>query len=147
MKGSTFIFSEALCNAYELEQHVANMPRILVDDTILNSLGEKEIALLCKESNPDRELLRDDDGLYYLNIYTSMVNNDALAAILQGVASIIRSNIEKHYPINIRRKYIWFANYHNAFVNHVIKSNARASIPCFEEIKGKQYEMLIEIPK
>jgi len=146
LEGSTFIFSEALCDAYGLEQGIANMPRILIDKSILSMLRKSEIDLLCKENRPDRELIRDSDGFHYLNIYTSIVNNTALASILRETASIVKSNLKKQYPPDIIRKYVWFANYHNKFVLHVIRSNAPASIPCFNEIKGMQQEMLIEIP-
>jgi len=138
LKGSTFIFSEALCEAHVLERDIANVPRILIDKSILGTLQKSEIDLLCKESRPDRELIRDSDGFHYLNIYTSMVNNTALTDILREVAAIVRSNLERQHIPAIIGKYIWFANYHNAFIQHVIKSNAPASIPSFNEIKDKQ---------
>lgn len=147
LEGSTFIFSEALCSAHELAESIANVPRILVDKSTLSTLREKDIELLCKESRPDRELIRDNDGFYYLNIYTSIVGNTALASILREVASIVSVNLRKQSASGIVGKYIWFANYHNAFIRHVITSNASASIPCFAEISDSQNEMLIEIPK
>lgn len=147
LEGSTFIFSEALCNAHRLEKNIANMPRIIIDKSILSALGKPELELLCKESRPDRELIRDNDGFHYLNIYSSMVGNTALASILREVASMVRLNLEMQYPPDIIGKYIWFANYHNAFVDYVVKSNAHPmSIPCFTEIKDKQSEIIIEIP-
>ena len=146
LKDGTFIFSEALCKAHSLEQGIANVPRILIDKSILSTLQKSEINLLCKKERPDRELIRDSDGFHYLNIYTSMVDDTALANILREVASIVQLHLEKQYPPDIIGKYIWFANYHNAFVHHVIKSNALASIPCFNEIKNKQQEILIKIP-
>lgn len=146
LKDGTFIFSEALCKAHGLEQDIANAPRVLIDKSILSTLRKSEIDLLCKESRPDRELIRDSDGFHYLNIYTSMVSNTSLTDILRDVASIVRSNLEKQYPTAIIGKYIWYANYHNTFIRHVIKSNASASIPCFDEIKGKEQEVLIKIP-
>jgi hypothetical protein len=146
LKGSTFIFSEALCEAHGLERDIANVPRILIDKSILNTLQKSEIDLLCKENRPDRELIRDSDGFFYLNIYASVVNNTALISILRETASIVRSNLGKQCLPAIVGKYIWFANYHNAFIRHVIKSNASASIPCFNEIKDKEQEVLIKIP-
>ncbi len=147
LEGSTFIFSEALCDAHKLEHGIANTPRILVDKSVLSSLRKSDIELLCKENRPDRELIRDNDGFHYLNIYSSMVGNTDLASILREVASMVRLNLEMQYPPDIIGKYIWFANYHNAFVDYVVKSNAHPmSIPCFEEIKEKQSEMIIKIP-
>lgn len=142
LEGGTFIFSKALYEAYYLERNIAHVPRILVDKSVLEGV---DISLLCKESRPDRELLRDDDGFYHLNIYGSMFDDTALAPILQEVASIVRANIEQgNAQPNHRQKYVWFANYHNAVIRDIIES--KAAIPSFEEIKAKRQEMLIEIP-
>lgn len=146
LKSSDFIFSEALCNAHALEKNIAKTPRVLIDKSILSTLKQDEIDLLCARNRPDRELMRDNDGFYYLNVYASMVSNTALADILREVASTIRSHLEKQYSSDIIGKYIWYANYHDTFIHHVIASNAPASIPSFNEIKNNQQEMLIGIP-
>ncbi|MFH1422959.1 MAG: hypothetical protein ABIH42_09650 [Planctomycetota bacterium] len=146
LEGSTFIFSEGLCGAHRLEKNIANMPRIIIDKSALGALEKSELGLLCREDWPGRELLRDRDGFHYLNIYTSMVDNTALADILREVVSIISLNLEKPFTPDIIGKYVWFANYHNAFIRHIIESNAPASIPCFAEIKEKRNEMVIKIP-
>lgn len=147
LKGSNFIFSEALCKAHKIEQDISSVPRVIIDNSVLASLSSKEVELLSKESNPDRELIQDNDGLYYVNIYSSMVNHDSFAAILREIASIMQSKLKGDLNCKVLRKYVWFANYHNSFVAHVIESNAKKSIPCFGEIKDKKDEMIIAIPK
>ncbi|MDD5269936.1 MAG: hypothetical protein PHE80_01965 [Candidatus Omnitrophica bacterium] len=147
LEGSTFIFSEALCDAHRLERDIASVPRILVDKSILSTLGEKEIALLSRENRPDRELARDNDGIYYLNIYAPMAGHTALFSILGHVASIVADNLKRQSIPGIVRKYVWFANFHNRFIDNLLKSNAHpSSVPCLEEIKSKQKNVLIVIP-
>ncbi len=142
LDSGTFIFSKALCEAHKLEKNIASVPRILVDKSVLEDL---DFSLLCKESRPDRELLRDSDGFYCLNLYSSMFADIALAPILREVAGIVKKGIENKKDIEILRKYIWFANYHNELVQGIIKSEA--AIPSLKEIKEDRASMLIEIPK
>jgi hypothetical protein len=147
LKGSNFIFSEALCKAHQIERDISSVPRVIVDSSVLSSLKDKDIELLSKNNKPGRELMQDNDGLYYLNIYSSMVNHNSLAAILRAIVSIMQPKLRGDLNAKVLRKYVWFANYHNSFVAHVIESNAKESIPCFCEIKEKEDKMFIAIPK
>jgi len=141
LDNATFVFSKALCEAHKLEKNIASVPRILIDKSVLEGF---DFSLLCKESRPDRELLRDNDGLYHLNLYSSMFNDTALAPILREVAGIVKKAIENTKDIVILRKYVWFANYHNNLVRGIIDSEA--AIPSFEKIKNDQGAMLVKIP-
>ena len=142
LEGSCFIFSRAFCEAAELEKNTASMPRIVFDKSVLEGMDIS--ILLFKKHRPDGALLRDKDGLYYLNIYASIFSHIALASILREVASILKKNIENVKTSKVLCKHIWFANYHNDLVHGIIESGA--AVPSFKEIKENQVSMLIEIP-
>ena len=143
LEGSSFIFSRAFCDAADLEKRTANMPRILFDKSVLEGMDIS--MLLFRKHRPDGALLRDNDGLYYLNIYASVFSHTALAPILREVASILKRNLESVKTPEVLRKHIWFANYHNDLVRGIIDSEA--AIPSLNEIKENQASMLVEIPK
>ena len=142
-KNGTFIFSKALCEAYRFEKEFAGVPRILLDKSILE---EVDLNFFCRKDRPDRELLQDSDGFYYLNIYSSMINHSALIHILRETTSFIKSSISINKDKSILRKYIWFANYHNKIINDIVDSNASASILCMDEIKKEKEGLLIQVP-
>jgi hypothetical protein len=142
LPGNMFIFSKGLIDAYRLEKSIADVPRIVIDKSVLDGANT---SLLCKPGRPDRELLLDNDGLYYLNIYSSVFTDTALTPILQSVASIVKKNIADNVTKpEILRKYIWFANQHNNFVKETIQSNA--AIPSFDDLKKYEREAFIEVP-
>lgn len=139
---SNFIFSKAFCEAAKIEKEVAVVPRVIIDKSVLEEL---DFSLLTRKSHPDREILRDNDGFYYLNLYCSMFTDMALASILREVVGIIKKGIENNKGNKkILAKYIWYANFHNNFVKEIIESNA--AIPCFQEIKDNESAMLVEMP-
>ena len=142
LEGSSFIFSKAFIEAANLEKNTANMPRILVDKSVLENMDVS--ILLFKKHRPDGALLRDKDGLYHLNIYASVFSHTALASILREVAVLIKRGLETINAPRVVCKYIWFANYHNDLVRGIIDSEA--AIPSLKEIKENQASMLIEIP-
>ncbi|MCK5592361.1 MAG: hypothetical protein KAI72_10440 [Candidatus Pacebacteria bacterium] len=138
-----FIFSKALCEAYKIEKEVAVVSRVIIDKSVLEEL---DFSLLNRKSYPDREILRDNDGFYYLNLYCSTFTHTALGSILREMSGVITKGIENNTSNKkILSKYIWFANFHNNFVREVIESNA--AIPSFQEIKDAESAMLVEIPK
>ena len=141
LESSTFVFSRGLCDAHELAENIADVPRILVDKSVLAGL---DISVLIMEERPDRELLRDTDGLYFLNIYSSVFCDTALAPILREIASVVGKSMADIKELKITQKYIWFANYHNGVVQQII--DLSPSIPSFDEIQRNQTSMLIEIP-
>lgn len=117
LEKNSFIFSEALVEAYTLAEEMADVPRVLIDKSVLNCMVPTRISGI----RPDREILCDVDGLHYLNIYASIFTDAALIPILQGISAVINSNSEKdkNNP-KILRKYHWFANFHNKIVNEII---------------------------
>ena len=143
LEGSSFIFSKAFIEAADLEKNTANMPRILVDKSVLEGMDIS--ILLFKKHRPDGALLRDRDGLHHLNIYASVFSHTALASILREVAAIVKRGIETFKDPQVLRKHIWFANYHNDLVRGIMESEA--AIPSLKEIKDNQTSMLIEVPQ
>ena len=142
LEGSSFIFSKAFIDAANLEKNTANMPRILVDKSVLEGMDVS--ILLFKKHRPDGALLRDKDGLHHLNIYASVFSHTALASILREVAAMVKRGIDTVKDPQVLRKHIWFANYHNDLVIGLMESGA--AIPSLNAIKDNQSLMLIEIP-
>ncbi len=117
LKKNAFIFSEALVDAHNLAENVADVPRVLIDKSVMAYMYPIRIT----STRPDREILYDVDGLPYLNIYSSIFTDEALIPILQGISVVIKSNLEKNKDkLEILRKYHWFANFHNKIVNEII---------------------------
>ena len=144
LEGSSFIFSKTFCDAVNLEKNIADVPRILFDRSALEEIDDISI-LLFKKHRPDGVLLRDKDGLYHLNIYASIFSHEALVSILKDIVIILEKNIKNNKSLNILRKYIWFANYHNDLVQGIIES--KSAFSDFKEIKDNQPSILIKIPK
>jgi len=117
LRKNNFIFSEALVNAYKLAEEMADVPRVLIDKSVLSYMIPTRISGI----RPDREILCDVDGLHYLNIYSSIFTDEALIPILRGISAVINHNSEKNQnDPKILRKYRWFANFHNKIVNEII---------------------------
>ncbi len=141
LEKNAFIFSEALVEAYTLAEEMADVPRVLIDKSVLNYMLPTRITGI----RPDREILYDVDGLPYLNIYASIFTNEALIPILQAIASVINSNSEKHQNNpKILRKYHWLANFHNKIANEIIVVYRKK--PIFESHTQKLEAVIIDIP-
>lgn len=143
LENGNFIFSRGLIKAYEIAEKIADVPRIIVDSSAFE--GVDASALLIKKYNPYSALLRDNDGLYILNIYASIVTDRNLAsAIFHNVADILNDKIKQHKEnLHILRKYAWFGNYHNEIVNYLITEDGRQYI----ELKEKKESLLITLPQ
>jgi hypothetical protein len=141
LSSSTFIFSKGLIEAYNLSEQIADVPRVLIDKTVLEIIN---IDTLANNRRPDRELLFDSDGLYYLNYYGYFFSNPDLSKILRNIATLIKEKIVKHNNnLRILRKYIWFSNYHNAYVKTILDSKAYVSCICLREIENDLSSILI----
>lgn len=143
LEGNAFIFSEALVDAHRLTKNSGNLPRVLIDQSALEGVS---LTLLTEKDRPDREILQDETGLRYLNIYSSVFTDAALAPIIRGVASVANQQIKKHQnDPKILGKYIWFANHHNNLVKEIIES--KATIPGLPDLINYQAEAFIQIPE
>jgi len=110
------LFSKALVQANKLEKN-ASVPRILVDDNLC------EYILGINDSPILREMIqRDDDGLYFLDIYSvfKRLPPTVIKGFLEDVVDILRFQIKKNRNNpKILMKYAWFVNRHNFYVNQL----------------------------
>ncbi len=93
-----------LIRAYELENKIAVFPRIVIDSEIINEFNEKH-----KSHGLESVVLRDFDGIYYLNILSFEDDQE----MRQDYINFIRSTCEKADSRNdkIRQKVDWMLNY------------------------------------
>lgn len=144
LDGGNFIFSRGLIKAYEIAENIADVPRIIVDSSVFEGVDVDTLSL--KKHKPDSALLRDDDGLYSLNIYASLATDYNLApVILRNVVGILNDKIKQYREnLHILRKYVWFANYHNKIVNCLM---AEDGWRYYIELKEKKESLLITLPE
>ncbi|MDD5004993.1 MAG: hypothetical protein PHS93_00635 [Candidatus Omnitrophica bacterium] len=145
LKGNNFIFSKALSDAYEAAEKIADTPRILIHENIFSEFKPEELC----SSQPISTLIRDEDGILYLNVYGPMVLrlNLEIATFVKA-KGIIEDAISKYKDDVIkRRKWIWFANYHNRIICRIIKhSNNIQLYPEYKEFKEKENLVTVRIP-
>jgi hypothetical protein len=130
---SNFIFSEGLCSAHDLGEEIADVPRIILDDSVLKLFSAKKLSV--------NYALQDRDGLYYLNIYQRLLYSNSardVARILRGFFGLLKKALDKHefrkkrndHKIKeyrrIRRKCAWFANYHDEMIDQIIQRKHNA---------------------
>ncbi|MBF0522221.1 MAG: hypothetical protein HQL24_04095 [Candidatus Omnitrophica bacterium] len=145
LDGGNFIFSRGLIKAYEMAENIADVPRIIVDSSAFEGIDVDTLCL--KKHRPDSSLLRDEDGLYSLNIYASVATDYYLApTILRNVVDILNNKVREHKEnLHVLRKYAWFANYHNKIVNCLMAEDGWQRY--YMELKEKKESLLIVLPQ
>lgn len=121
------LFGDAVARAVELESRHAIYPRILIDHQLIAQYEQDERLWQDRERDlyEDR-LLRnfvalDADGSFYLD-YLRAAGPGEFDAGVQGQFDFLRLHRTlteaglSHAREDVRRKYVWLANYHNAFV-------------------------------
>jgi len=101
----TIVWGSALLRAYELEDTIANYPRIVIDTSVLSVLHHHE--------NPSDYILTDFDGIFYLNYMHTW----------HFAGQFVKSGFEKmkeearkpdgSYSDKIFQKLVWHMNYIN----------------------------------
>ena len=114
----TFVFGEALVNAYEVETSRAIYPRIIIDKSVFDNSHIKATKIIPQHDELKKMLKRDIDGQWYispfgafqpiysLNDYNDFLN-DAQKYILEAYQI---SKQEKH-----KQKYYWLITKFNEF--------------------------------
>lgn len=109
-----FVFSEALVKAYELENKVANVARILVDDSFWDYLVSLPFDYL------DTFFYRDEDGKRCLDLYGRWqdykVSGRMLEDIRDGITAHIRAQADNPAALS---RLLYFADYHNRRISEV----------------------------
>lgn len=121
------LFGPGIVRAVELEEQQAIYPRILIDTRLIESY-ETDERLWQDGQRDDYEdqilkqfIARDADGSFYLD-YLSAAGPGEFDAGLHGQFEFLKCHRDlansglMHEATGVRRKYVWLARYHNAFV-------------------------------
>ena len=96
------VWGKALLTAYELEDKVANYPRVIIDEDVVNEISSVQDL---------QEYLRlDFDGLYYLNYLADC--HFCGRMLMQGF-EIMKKEVGYTYNERLKQKFLW----HMKFVN------------------------------
>ena len=123
LAGNHFIFSKALCDAHTNAESIADTPRILVHNSVLQAINDVAV-LFCRNANPQNSLLIDSDGLYYLNVYKCFLDNPKAAfstsrCLAEILKQCLKNNNDPPYYRH-RRKWNWFIKYHNDMMSKMV---------------------------
>lgn len=110
------IFGPALINAYEKERTIAKYPRVIIDDVIVSDLLDLETKSKLPQNCSDF-ILRDFDGIYYIDIFNSIRENvDNFWEYMQIIKSICNILLDMMENPLIKEKYTWLKD---KFVKHI----------------------------
>lgn len=106
----TFTFSAGLIDAYEVESKSARYPRVVIAPDVID--------LIYPNGNPSVEIVKEDDGLYFID-YIGVTKNKRTRLLKGAIRNIVNSLKSSGTP-SIREKGIWLANYSDAILgtNH-----------------------------
>ncbi|MFZ4414166.1 MAG: hypothetical protein ACOYOV_13875 [Bacteroidales bacterium] len=125
-----FIFGPGMNIAYELESEVANYPRVILDNTIIEKA--KECPFKYGNSRSEEESIMgivsiDTDNMYYIDYInkaqqTLNYPDFDIPQYIERIKSIILEN-QKSKSISIKNKTDWLINKYNNFVESTIEKD------------------------
>lgn len=101
-----FTMGKGIISAYNLESHIANYPRVIIDNDIIASLNLDEF----KMPYGIEEIYTDFDGEKYIN-YLSYFNKDSLRRICEELHSYYLEMNNQESNLKVKQKYSWVINY------------------------------------
>lgn len=102
----TFTFSAGLIDAYTVESTTARFPRVVISPDVID--------LVYPDKNTPLELLREDDGLYFID-YLGITKTQRSKS-LSKTLGIVVANLSRSTQSSVREKGIWLANYSDALL-------------------------------
>jgi hypothetical protein len=127
-KSYNVLFGPALISAYDLEQHAARVPRIVVDPALLKEFKDNPLLRL-RHYEHDAEyvskfLRKDADGFDFVDYLGGLVHEvesaDYLDFMRRHKSLVEERLLEFKSNGAILAKYTWMKNYHNEIVNERI---------------------------
>ncbi|MDP3028487.1 MAG: hypothetical protein Q8O04_03155 [Deltaproteobacteria bacterium] len=115
------VYGPALLEAYDLERIVARHPRVILSNEIQQYVSDQKYARSKDSLFPlgSPYLLQDSDGNTYLNYLEHILIGAGSDYVQWGNVDTHRVLIEErltiHYNEPEYEKYLWLAQYHNAF--------------------------------
>ena len=120
-ESENLIFSKALIDAYEIESKKAIYPRIIIDEQIVNIIGNSDKNTFLRSL-----ILKDYDNQLFLDYLFSYWNqgdcSEGVQRILKVQRNLILTSRSKHKnePV-ILQKLAWLSLYHNQTVKNIQK--------------------------
>jgi len=120
------VFGPALVTSYQLGEHVAMFPRIVIDPIIMNSIKLPETDLL------DVFIARGEDGAYFLDYLYVCFMHPTIVLGIATPANLLAAHKERAERKLIelsekgdrtKQKGLWLALYHNSVVNRLIRKH------------------------
>lgn len=98
----TMVWGDALVKAYSLEDKIANYPRVIIDDIVVNEI--------VKNQNLSDYVRQDFDGLYYLNY---LCDCHFCGKMLMNGFEQMKAEVKHSYSEKMKQKFYWHMNYIN----------------------------------
>lgn len=102
------VVGPAVLEAYTLEQKAAIFPRIVLADAVA-----EELRAIASQTNPTATLRRGQDGVYFLDILSTLALSEDGEADLRLAGSLIRDRLDQSRPLDIEAKWRWLAAQYN----------------------------------
>ena len=112
-RGGTVV-GPAVLTAYSMEQKAAVYPRIVLEDDVAGSLLKID-----KGSNATATVRRGEDGLYYLDVLTTLGLRDDGEAVLRQARKLIEDHLKERRSLDIHAKWRWLAAQYNRALKSV----------------------------
>lgn len=108
------VVGPAVLAAYSIELKAAVYPRIVIEDAVA-----RDLLAIADEPNATATIRRGEDGLYFVDILTTLGLRDDGEAILRQARKLIVKRLEKRRSLDIDAKWRWLAAQHNRAVRLV----------------------------
>lgn len=138
---SSYVDGPALIRAVELEEKVAQVPRVLIADQAATEIRQHWSGHA--EPWPYRLAVVDADGSMFVNYLHASgpfvgapagSNVNPLAGRVDLHRSVVVHQLALPVPQKVRRKWEWVARYHNWFVGEFLPDRPDLRVPRFREL-------------
>lgn len=124
------LFGPGFVRAYEMESVFANYPRIVIDPSLIQLLGNDSLLFSNHNSVDDelnaikKNITKGSDGLYFVDYLRSFQSEvDSLEDIPLFLSNhkqiIIENSSETDNLTSVSAKYLWMSTYHNEVVDEL----------------------------
>ncbi|MFL6235979.1 MAG: hypothetical protein ACJ76N_22800 [Thermoanaerobaculia bacterium] len=112
-RGGTVV-GPAVLTAYFMEQKAAVYPRIVLQDEVAESLLK-----IAKGPNATATVRRGEDGLYFLDVLTTLGLREDGEAMLRQARKLIVEHLEDRRSLDLHAKWRWLAAQYNRALRSV----------------------------
>lgn len=114
-----YIFGPGYMDAYKAESEIGGPPRIMLDPSVVNAIGEHGVLAFGGKEKSASELLRQDssDGIWYIDYLiprssTLLSYGDDLATCRKNVESFVEEALKgSACKVKIHSKFFWLGKY------------------------------------